>query len=173
MFMAQFCTLLSVEALDGSPPEKVLSKINNHLLKKNDAGLFVTCIYGVYDSLKHTFRYARAGHEIPVIIDCEGNISQPEHRKGAALCLYEGSPLDINTISLDPGSTLLMYTDGATDAMNHKGKFFGFEKLKQTIQNSINNPVRVLCDRIVDDLLSFQAENQFDDITIVAFRNIS
>jgi serine phosphatase RsbU (regulator of sigma subunit) len=173
MFMTQFCTLLSVEARNSSRPERVLSRINSHLLKKNDTGLFVTCIYGIYDNSDHSFSYARAGHEIPIIVDRHGNLSQPEHKKGAALCLFEDSPIDVNTICLEPGSTLLMYTDGATDAVNSQGTFFGLDQLKRTILNAVDNPAQTLCEKLIDRLLSFQAGTQFDDITIVAFRNLS
>ncbi len=172
MFMAQFCTLLRVEAKEKHSPKKVLAKINNHLLERNHSGLFVTCLYGIYDNLDHSFSYARAGHEIPLIIDQKGNLTQPEYKKGAALCLFDDPPVDVNTVFIPPGSTLLMYTDGATDAMNDTGKLFGFDNLKQTILNSLNSPVQELCEQIIKDLVFFQKNTQFDDITIVALRNL-
>lgn len=172
MFMAQFCTLLRVEALQNRSPAEVLTKINNHLLEANLAGLFVTCIYGIYDRRDYSFCYARAGHEVPVIFDQQGNIHQPPHQKGIALCIYPDPPIDVQTVTVPSCSTLLMYTDGGTDAMNNDGIFFGLENLKQTILHLLHNPAQELCEKAMDVLLSFQKKAQFDDTTLVALRTL-
>jgi serine phosphatase RsbU (regulator of sigma subunit) len=112
MFMAQFCTLLRVEAKYSGNPAEVLTKVNNTLIESNQAGMFVTTIYGIYDPEDHTFTYARAGHEVPVIFTSEGEISQPDHDQGTALCIFPDPPIDLQTVDLLHGSTLLMYTDG-------------------------------------------------------------
>ena len=92
MFMAQVCTLLRVQAQHIAEPEKVLKDINTHLLKTNDSGMFVTMIYGIYNTKKHTFNYARAGHEVPIIFDKKGNATEPDHGPGMPLCLFPDPP---------------------------------------------------------------------------------
>jgi serine phosphatase RsbU (regulator of sigma subunit) len=170
MFMAQFCTLLRVEAKRSLQPDDALTKVNNALIESNSTGMFVTAIYGVYDPKKRIFCYARAGHEVPVIFDSEGEISQPKHDQGMALCIFPDPLLDVQTIQLRKNSTLLMYTDGGTDAMNTDQRFFGLESLKQTISAQLDKSPQELCDFVIETLLNYQEEEQFDDATLVALR---
>ena len=172
MFMAQFCTLLRVEAKRCPTPQEALTKVNNALIESNSAGMFVTAIYGVFDPEERTFCYARAGHEVPVIFDAEGEISQPAHDQGTALCVFEDPRLDVQTVQLGKNSTLMMYTDGGTDAMNTDDRFFGLESLKQTISSQLDKSPQELCDFVINTLLQFQEEDQFDDATLVALRPI-
>jgi serine phosphatase RsbU (regulator of sigma subunit) len=170
MFMAQFCTLLRVEAKNTPSPAQVLTNVNNALIDSNLAGMFVTAIYGIYDPETHTFSYARGGHEVPVIFDPQGQISQPAHAQGTALCIFPDPPIDVQTVALSPGSTLMMYTDGGTDAMNTEERFFGLDSLKRTISSQLINDPQILCEHVIETLLAFQGSAQFDDATLVALR---
>ncbi|MEN8241983.1 MAG: SpoIIE family protein phosphatase [Chloroflexota bacterium] len=172
MFMAQFCTLLRVEAKRCPTPAEALTRVNNALLESNTAGMFVTAIYGVYDPKAKTFCYARAGHEVPVIFDPKGEFYQPEHDQGSALCVFPDPLLDEQTVKISKNSTLMMYTDGGTDAMNTDESFFGLENLKQTFSAQLDKSPQELCEIVIDTLLEFQEEDQFDDATLVALRPI-
>jgi len=172
LFMAQFCTLLRSEAQRSPDPAAVLTHVNNILYESNHAGMFVTAIYGIYDPAGHTFSYARGGHEVPVICAPDGEVSELGHNEGAALCVFPDVPLDVQSVRVSPGSTLLMYTDGGTDAMNTEEEFFGIESLKKTIAGALDAPVQELCEIVIGELLSFQPEAQFDDATLVAVRRL-
>ncbi len=173
LFMAQFCTLLRLQAQHSKEPDVVLQEINNHLLPINRAGMFVTAIYGIYDSQKRTFTYARAGHEVPVIFDVAGNARELDYAQGMPLCIFPDSPLDLQTVTIPPGHTLLMYTDGGTDAMDASKGFFGLENLQETVGDYLNDSAQTLCDAVVDKLQAFQPDgHQFDDITLVAIRSL-
>lgn len=173
LFMAQFCTLLRVESQRGEAPEEVLTLINNNLLEMNHSGLFVTAIYGRFDTRTHSYTYARAGHEVPVLFDADGKISQPERGNGMALCLFPNPPLDVQTIEIPPGSMMLLYTDGGTDAQNNEMDFFGLENLEATIANYLDLPAQEIVDKVVDELVEYQVEDgQFDDITLAILRSL-
>jgi sigma-B regulation protein RsbU (phosphoserine phosphatase) len=171
LFMAQFCTLLRIEAQHHKAPEDLLQFINNHLLEMNQSGLFVTTIYGIFDIQSRTFTYARAGHEVPVIFNKKGEATQPEHGQGTPLCIFPDPPIDVQTVKLPKGSTLLMYTDGGTDAMNAEKDFFGLENLQETFAAHLDKSAQDLCEIVLDELIGFQEEDaQFDDATLVAIR---
>jgi serine phosphatase RsbU (regulator of sigma subunit) len=171
LFMAQFCTLMRVEAVHHDAPEDLLRFINNSLLEMNQSGLFVTAIYGVLDTQANTFTYARAGHEVPVIFDKKGKAAQPGHGQGTPLCIFPDPPIDVQTVELPKGSTLLMYTDGGTDAMNAENNFFGLESLQKTVAAQLGNSAQELCEKVLDELMAFQEEDaQFDDATLVAIK---
>jgi sigma-B regulation protein RsbU (phosphoserine phosphatase) len=171
LFMAQFCTLLRVEAKQHDAPQDLLKFINNHLLEMNQSGLFVTAIYGIFDTQTNTFTYARAGHEVPVIFNKKGKATQPEHGQGTPLCIFPDPPIDVQTVELPKGSTLLMYTDGGTDAMDAEKNFFGLESLQKTVAAQLGNSAQKLCEKVLDELMAFQEEDaQFDDATLVAIK---
>ena len=172
LFMAQFCTLLRSEARRNADPAAVLTHVNNILLETNHAGMFVTGIYGIYDLTSGDFSYARGGHEVPVIFDPDGEVQELPHGPGTALCLVPDPPLDVQTVHIPPGHTLLMYTDGGTDAMNLEEEFFGLENLKSTVAGSLDASAQELCEVVLNELLSFQNEGQFDDATLVAIRTV-
>lgn len=171
MFMAQFCTLLRAVARQTEDPVEVLTQVNNFLLESNSAGMFVTGIYGVYDPANQMFTYARAGHEVPVIFDAAGHVSELPHGPGTAMCIFPDSAIDRQSVKIPSGSTLMMYTDGGTDAMNAEENFFGLDNLQKMIVAWLDSPVQVLCDEVVSALLAYQKEAQFDDVTLVVLRS--
>lgn len=171
LFMAQFCTLLRTEAHHHDAPEKLLNFINNNLIEMNQSGMFVTGIYGIFDVKTCTFTYARAGHEVPVVFNNKGEASQPEHGQGTPLCIFPDPPIDVQSVKLPKGGTLLMYTDGGTDAMNAEEDFFGLENLQNTFAAHLDKSAQALCEKVLEELLGFQEEDaQFDDATIVAIQ---
>lgn len=170
MFMAQFCTLLRAVARQTEDPAAVLTQVNNFLLESNTTGMFVTAIYGVYDPLSQSFTYGRAGHEVPVVFNPAGEVRQLPYGVGTAMCIFPDPPIDVQTLALPSGHTLMMYTDGGTDAMNAEENFFGLENLEKIISTWLSSPVQEICDRVVEALLAYQKEAQFDDVTLVALR---
>ena len=128
--------------------------------------------YGVYDAGSRSLTYARGGHEVPVIFGPDGEVSELPHQEGAVLCVFPDTPLDVQTVQIPPGHTLLMYTDGGIDAMNIEEEFFGIDNLKRTIAGALDAPVQELCDLVIAELLSFQPEAQYDDATLVAVRTL-
>ncbi|MCG8637580.1 MAG: SpoIIE family protein phosphatase [Desulfobacterales bacterium] len=170
MFMAQFCTLLRVWAEPGTPPEQVLTRVNNHLVRANDEGLFVTCIYGIYDSKTGRFSYARAGHEPPLIIDQKKGITRPEKKQGLALCLFPDPEIDVQEIVLPRGSTLVMYTDGCTDAQDSDGNFLGQKRFEGIALDHLGGSAQGFSDGVVQELMDFQGHGLFDDVTFVGVR---
>ena len=173
LFMAQLCTLLRVIAKNRLDPETVLLEINRHMLDSNQSGMFATVIYGIYDCKQRSFHYGRAGHEAPLVFGPQGNATSPEIKTGTPLCLFPDPPVDVNTIEIPAGHTLVMYTDGGTDAMNAEEQFFGLDMLKSTIVKNLGSPAQEICDKVIEKLLAFQDESsQFDDATLVALRGL-
>lgn len=172
LFMAQFCTLLRIEAQRHKRPEDVLKTINKNLYEMNRSGMFVTAIYGVYDPKKRKFNYARAGHEVPLLFDEDGKITELGYDQGMPLCLLPDSPIDVQSVEIPKGSTLFMYTDGGTDAMSEEEQFFGLDNLEKTVNKYLNGSAQALVDNVLEELVSFQGEKQFDDATLVAIKSL-
>lgn len=174
IFMAQTRALLRAEAERSVSPRHVLEQVNLLLQNMNYAGIFVTVLYGVLDPSQGKFQYARAGHELPLIISAKGEVHFAEYNPGLALGVLDTLLVDEQEIKLAPGETLLLYTDGVTDARSSQGEFFGAERLKSVASEVCKEPADKLRKQIYQAIKLHQGEfRQEDDITMVVLqRNV-
>ena len=169
LFMALTCSLLRAEARRVTSPEEVLRSVNAHLLGMNARGMFVTVLYGVLDRTTQEFVYVRAGHELPLVWDATGTALPPTTGRGLPLGLFPYPVLDIQTVRLPAGSTLLLYTDGVTEATDAKGELFGLERLIATTRISMRAAAQELCDDVLQAVTTYHGPvPQADDITVLA-----
>jgi len=130
---------------------------------------FVTVLYGILDLKTRVFSYARAGHEPPLILNPDGTVERIPHSSGMALGLWDKSTLDERTVTLAPGSTFLLFTDGLTDCRDTHGEPFGLERIKQTLRGLSGVNAQKACDHLLETLLEYQdGSKQDDDVTLVA-----
>jgi len=171
LFMAQTHALVHAEAARSADPVKTLQRVNQHLLVMNGEGLFATLVYGILDRRTQELRYARAGHEAPLLCEPDCSITRLPYGPGQPLGLFPSPAIDEQVVTLSPGRTLLLYTDGATDVRDPNMEIFGFERLVSRLGILGDKPVDELVDRLLGDLVAFQSSApQEDDITLVAVR---
>jgi serine phosphatase RsbU (regulator of sigma subunit) len=171
LFMALTSNLVRAEARRSGSPGDVLRNVNRQLMEINDAGMFVTLFYGVLDSATRHLRYARAGHELPIIYDARGDLIELPQTPGLPLGVADEILLDEQTIVLPFGGTVMLYTDGMTDALDAEANQFGMERLRQALLHLRNSPAQAICDTLLQVSENHRAETpQYDDITLVAIR---
>jgi phosphoserine phosphatase RsbU/P len=172
IFMAVTRALLRAEAHPGIQAHQVLNRVNFHLMDMNEEGLFVTVLYGVLNTAQHTFTYARAGHEIPLLFDIECHATCVERGTGQALGIFPHPEFDEQQILILPGSLLLLNTDGVPDAIDAQGVAFGLDRLEQAVRESMEISAQAVCDGVIEAVTTFQGSTpQFDDITLVGIRS--
>ncbi len=173
LFMALFSSLLRVEAQRNTRPAAVLREINRHLLGMNETGMFVTVIYGILHQSSGLFEFARAGHEIPLWISTEGECVSVPWDKGQPLCIFPAPVIDEQSISVRPGQTLFLYTDGVVDARGLQDERFTLKGLTQMICRTDHTSAAELCEKVMADLKRFQVDrDQFDDMTMLAVHSM-
>jgi len=171
LFMALTTRLLKAEARPGVSPEKTMLRVNQHLLEMNSRGMFVTLLYGVLKQKTGEFTYARAGHEYPLIWDFNRTLISIDHDRGNPLGLFNTPLLDLQEIKLPRGSTLLLYSDGVTEAYNDEEKLFGMECIEALIPDLLENSAQDICDQLLVKLDIYQGNlPQSDDITLLALK---
>lgn len=169
LFMALTRSLLRAEAIRTASPEAVLRTVNRHLLGMNARGMFVTVLYGVVDSTMREFTYARAGHDLPFVWNKQHINQVLPSTKGQPLALFRHPALDVQTVPLLAGDTLLLYTDGITEAANERGEFFELAGLETAVLHTPFTNPQTLCDDLVNIVTAFHGNTpQADDITLVA-----
>lgn len=169
IFMARAHALIAAEADTIEDPGNVMRKVNSHITHLEKATQFVTVLYGVLNIDTGEFRYARAGHEPPLILQPDGSVERLPHKPGMALGLWEDIVLDEATITLAPASTLLLYTDGMTDCRDPNGVPFGLERIQRNLSRCSETSAQEICDHLLRTLKKYQqGSKQDDDVTLVA-----
>jgi sigma-B regulation protein RsbU (phosphoserine phosphatase) len=142
-------------------PGEVLTRLNGLLVEDFPAGKFVTLVYAVLDPATRTVVFANAGHLHPLFIDEHG---------AQFLDTERGLPLGINCgdysetrVTLSPGSRLVFYSDGITEAVNAGEEEYGLERLAEHAAGAGASAVT-----IVDDVRAFATSSGVrDDATVV------
>jgi sigma-B regulation protein RsbU (phosphoserine phosphatase) len=169
LFMARSHALIMAEADKGITPGDVLQLVNRHITRLDKSAQFVTALYGILDVETGEFDYARAGHEPPLILEPDGSVQRIPHSPGMSLGLWDVITLDERKVKLEPGSTLILFTDGMTDCRDPKGVSFGLDQIKSTLSGMTSLPAQQVCDKLFNTLMDYQnGSPQDDDVTLVA-----
>ena len=172
LFMMSSRTLLKGAAIGAPAPAKVLSEVNQLLEQDNEATLFVTMFYAVFDPASGKLVYANGGHNPPLIVHADGRSTLLPLTDGIALGVMPDLDYEQNTVALSPGDSLVLYTDGVTEAMNSDDEEFGMERLRQVFAAACSNDARAHNQAVFAAVRAFAGERpQFDDITCLTLRH--
>jgi sigma-B regulation protein RsbU (phosphoserine phosphatase) len=169
IFMARTHALIMSEALHGGAPAEILRRVNTHLIKLGQSDQFVTVLLGILSCATGSFDFARAGHELPLLLGMDGNVQTLLQTTGQAMGMFDNIQLDENSLSLPPGGTLILYTDGLTDCRNPLGQEFGHARVRDLLSSLAGQSGPQVCDALREALASYQSgASQDDDVTLVA-----
>jgi sigma-B regulation protein RsbU (phosphoserine phosphatase) len=170
LYMALSCTLLRTFAREQSDdPAGVLGSVNRRLLTDTDASEFVTVFYAVLNPATGTLVYGNAGHHPPFLVRY-GDDRRLERlsRTGIPLGLFEDQSWEQGGATLGPGDTLVLYTDGVTDAQDARGVLFGEERFLASLRTNAGRSAGDIRSAILTDLDGFVGDApQQDDIGLV------
>ncbi len=171
LFMMLTATLLRVISQQFSSPKEVLIEVNRRLMRMNEAEMFVTLLYGVFDCSDKSFRYARAGHELPVVFCSDGEIMQVDKKPGQPLGLFNSPSLDEHVLYLPEKCLLMMYTDGVPNTLDQERQMFGMERFLDVMKSVPRRNAQEICDHVIGALEEYRgAETPYDDVTLVSVR---
>ena len=123
-------------------PGEVLQRLNRLMIEDVPKGRFVTMVYGILDPVAHTVTFANAGHLHPLLVDASGPRFLTTEA-GLPLGLLDGVFAE-TTIRLTPGSRLVFYSDGITEAEDHGGEEYGLTRLQQQVASPDVTPHSIL-----------------------------
>jgi serine phosphatase RsbU (regulator of sigma subunit) len=173
MFMSLTYSLLKLEALRKPTPALVLEAVNQHLMAMDVSEMFVTVLYGILDINSREFSYARAAHPPPIFVDIQGQGRMLPYGVGQPLGVLEDIQLDQNRVKLEDGCSLLLFSDGLTEASNPPGDVFGETGALEVLKNERNSNAQQTCQRLYEAVSSFESPlSAQDDITLVYLRDL-
>jgi sigma-B regulation protein RsbU (phosphoserine phosphatase) len=166
LFMMSTRTLLKGAAIGAINPGDVIGTVNQLLCEDNDAAMFVTLIYGVYDPETGRLTYANGGHNPPLIVHSDNSSTLLPPTDGLALGLIPDYEYQQRTVTVAPGEALVLYTDGVTEAMNADEEEFGVERLQDIFKQSNPHEAHAITRLIFDAVDTFAGDTpQSDDVT--------
>ena len=171
LFMMVAKLLVKLRANSTGTPGEMLSDVNNTLCEKNKMEMFVTVWLAIITLSTGDGVAVNAGHEHPALRRANGKYELIKYKHGIPLATMEDNRYKEHEFHLDPGDSLLVYTDGVTEATNDSGKLFGEERLIDALNIEPDaSPEKCIenVKRCIDEFTG-NAE-QFDDITMLAVR---
>ena len=166
LFMMSSRTLLKGAAIGTDNPGEALREVNELLYEENETMMFVTVLYSIYDPATGRLNYSNGGHDAPLLVRPDGSSELLPLTNGVALGIAPDVEFSSNTVQLEPGDAVVLYTDGVTEAMNSKGEQFGVKRMHDVFTMNPPKGSEQAAQAIFEAVRNFVGEaQQFDDIT--------
>ena len=165
LFMMITKTLLKNEAQSGASPKSVLESVNNQLLENNEAGMFVTVWFGLYEISTGKLTAANAGHEYPALKRADGSFALFKDKHGFVMAGMEDVTYSEYTMELHAGDVLFVYTDGVAEATDGNDKLYGAERMVAALNQKKDGDARELCETVRADIDRFVGDQEISRIS--------
>ena len=173
IFMAVSRTLIRATGVRGVSPAECISYSNELLAQESANSMFVTAFYGIYNLTTGQVTYTNAGHNPPYLMKADGTILQLPFSSDLVVGAIDDFKYSEETLQLEHGDTLLLYTDGVTEAINSGDEEFGEQRLQAVLAQLTSNSSQDIIERIKVCVSDFAGEaEQSDDITLLAIKRL-
>jgi sigma-B regulation protein RsbU (phosphoserine phosphatase) len=153
----------------GADPAGVFNHINRFFCEHSEVGHYATMFFGILDREGH-FEFINAGHPSPLLIRA-GEVAEPFTDGGFPLGLIPDATYVPYCAALRPGDTLVLYSDGVTEATDPDEQMFEVSRLRELVLGQHEAPLEVLRKSILESVHAFsRGASQADDITLVLAR---
>lgn len=169
LFMAVTRTLVRACAEDETDPAQLMERVNNRLSENNPNMMFVTLVLAVLDLENGELSWSNGGHPPLCVLQTDGQLRLLEGRSGPACGVQEDLPYRLFTTRLEPGETVLGYTDGVTEALDPQGQLYGDPRLYSFLANRQPASTHDTVQALIHDVRQYaDGTDQSDDITVIA-----
>ncbi len=168
LLMARTHSILRAEATRSDSPGVILARANELLVPEMPARMFVTCLFAILEPSTGRIILANAGHNLPYVRTDAGVIEL--RATGMPLGLLPGTVYEETEGVIEPGSNVLLYSDGLVEAHDPSREMYGFPRLREAM--TVDDAGSELLDRLLNGLRVFTGPDweQEDDITLVTLR---
>lgn len=159
---------MSMEALAagpielGQPPDELCTRLSRLLFKRTPAAKYATAIVVVLHCDSGRLQFTNAGHNVGLLIDADGEVEKLSST-GLPIGLLPDATYTLGEVALAPGSTLLLYTDGITEAADSDGEEYGLQRLQDCLSRCRTLAPEEIAKAIEKDLDQFVGETPFED----------
>lgn len=149
--------------------EEVIHDLNHQVFESANGENFITFFIALIDLKEQKLTYVNAGHNPPFLMSSNGTIEKLEKGTLVLGALREIPFLEMGTLKIEKTQTLLLYTDGLTEAFNEKEEEFGPERVMDILNNNISSEPALILSNILEEIDAFIGKRELsDDITLLA-----
>jgi sigma-B regulation protein RsbU (phosphoserine phosphatase) len=171
MFMVRAISLARLLSRQIAEPEGILARLNDELAVDNPSGMFVTFLCAVFEPRWQRLTLANAGHCRPILLPGSGSARWAVSRLGTALGFERGLTFERTELSLRSGDTLILYSDGVSEAFNLRDECYGTERLLAEAGTLSERSPAEITSALLRDVRAFAGTApQSDDIAILALK---
>jgi sigma-B regulation protein RsbU (phosphoserine phosphatase) len=174
LFMGVTRSFLRAELRTDADPGRALAQVSEELLDGNESCMFVTLFCAVVHIADGTVEYANAGHNPPFLARADGRVERIDLPHGPAAAIMPGAIFETGRLNLAYGDTLLLYTDGVTEAMDQAHRLYGEHRLATRFNANASGQCKDCIGALIGDLHGYAAgAEQSDDITMLTFKRLA
>ncbi len=170
LFMMKIMTLLRSNITKATGLVESLRIVNNALCQNNDSNMFVTMFIGILNVNTGVLQYINAGHDAPLTANANQEFIPLPGPRNMILGIHEVNSFNEGSTTLNTGDTLLLYTDGVTEAENIEGQLYSINRVSRLLSNSQMTSEEIVNKLLTDIDLHCQSTPQSDDITLLAIQ---
>lgn len=173
IFMAVSRTLIRATGIRGGSPAECITYSNRLLSNESVDSMFVTVFYAIFNLKTGEVTYCNAGHNPPYLLKRNGNVEPLPMTGDTIVGALDGLIYHDQTLLLEHGESLVLYTDGVTEAINNSFEEFGDQRLKDTLEEVTMLNCQQMVEAIKADVANFaDGAEQSDDITVLALKRL-
>jgi phosphoserine phosphatase RsbU/P len=169
LLMSSFQSAMRLLVDERLPAAQICSRLNTNLREQTGSNKFVSCFIAVLDLALNQFSFANAGHLGPMLVSADSRCTRLESG-GPVLGAFPEPRYQEEQVPMEPGDTLLLFTDGVTEARSPEGDEFGEGRLAELLGAIRTQPADAIVQKITDCVAGF-ADGLFeDDATLVVLQ---
>ncbi len=140
-------------------------RVNDFLCERTTPEMFATVFYGVLDQFGN-FKFVNAGHPPPLVVRTSGAVNRLDS-SNFPLGLFPGAAFEVDSVQLEHGDEILIFSDGLTEARNLEGDLFGESRLRNLLEECLRLAPTEICSRVMTQVQAFAGvAPQADDLTL-------
>ena len=171
LIMAITRSLIRAVAGENISSARIVTRVNEELMVHNKQGMFVTLFIGILKLTNGTLTYTNAGHCPSYVLNAPKKPDALKKIHGPPIGFFEENNYQEDTVQLESGEILFMYTDGVTEAHNPQKKLYGDQRLADLLFSNMDKSIETMIQTVVADVKTFEDDaDQFDDITVMALK---
>lgn len=170
IFMSMTFKLISTGCHDAVSPADIIAFANAGMARGNESGMFVTMFAGCLDLKTGVLQYCNAGQDEPFLVKPDGSVTMLEVDVNMPIGLMEEAEYTEQTITLEKGTMMMLYTDGVIEAANGKGELYGIGRMRNYLEQHAKDSCEEVVSGIRSEVMAFMDSEAQDDCTGLAFR---
>jgi serine phosphatase RsbU (regulator of sigma subunit) len=169
LLMANLQANLRSQCANAEQPEQLLRSVNRLFYENTADNAYATLFYSEFDDRTCRLRYANCGHLPGLVVQRDGAVKRLSST-ATVLGLFDELPCRTEEVQLCPGDLFAIYSDGITEAENHRDEEFGEERLLEVMTRARDHSPSHIVSTVFDEVRRFSGDRQRDDVTFIVAR---